>query len=71
MKKIYGSFIFFFYFIKYPVVIYLLVNYFYLGITNSLYIYFLGVISVILILKDFIFGGQMVGKISSINIILL
>ena len=55
MKKIYGSIIFFFYFIKYPVVIYLLVNYFYLGITNSLYIYFLGVISVILILKDFIF----------------
>ena len=55
MKKIYGSFIFFFYFIKYPVVIYLLVNYFYLGITNSLYIYFLGVISVILILKDLFF----------------
>ncbi len=55
MKKIYGSFIFFFYFIKYPVVIYLLTSYFYLEITNSLAMYVLGVISVVLILKDIFF----------------
>lgn len=55
MKKIYGSIIFFFYFIKYPVVIYLLFSYFYLEITNSYFMYVLGLISFILILKDFIF----------------
>ena len=52
MKKIYGSLIFFFYFIKYPVIIYLLVNYFYLELENSLIINILWVISIILILKD-------------------
>lgn len=55
MKKIYGSLIFFFYFIKYPVIIYLLVNYFYLELENSLIINILGVISIILILKDLLF----------------
>ena len=55
MKKIFGSFIFFFYFIKYPVVIYLLVSYFYLEITNSLVMYVLGAISIVLILKDIFF----------------
>ena len=55
MKKIYGSLIFFFYFIKYPVIIYLLINYFYLKLENSLIINILGLISLVLILKDLFF----------------
>jgi hypothetical protein len=55
MKKIYGSLIFFFYFIKYPVIIYLIVNYFYLELENSLIINILGLISIVLILKDLFF----------------
>ena len=55
MKKIYGSLIFFFYFIKYPVIIYLLLNYFYLKLENSLIINILGLISLVLILKDLFF----------------
>lgn len=55
MKKIYGSLIFFFYFIKYPVVIYMLVNYFYLELENSLIINILGLISLVLIFKDLFF----------------
>lgn len=55
MKKIYGSLIFFFYFIKYPIVIYLLVSYFYLEVQNSIFMNILGLISLILILKDLFF----------------
>lgn len=55
MKKFYGSLIFFFYFIKYPVVIYILVNYYYLDGESSLTLNVLGVISLILILKDLFF----------------
>ncbi len=55
MKKIYGTLIFFFYFIKYPVIIYLLLAYFYLEVQSSLIMNVLGFISLILILKDLFF----------------
>ncbi|PLY08550.1 MAG: hypothetical protein C0626_11880 [Arcobacter sp.] len=54
MNKIYGSFIFFFYFVKYPIVIYLTVSYFYLNFPQNIVMHILGVISIILILKDWI-----------------
>ncbi len=55
MKIIYGSFIFFFYFIKYPVVIFLPIAYFYLDYPNSIIMNILAGISVVLILKDWFF----------------
>ena len=54
MNKIYGTLIFFFYFVKYPIIIYLAIS-FYLDINNSIVMYLLGFISIILILKDLFF----------------
>lgn len=55
MKKIYGTLIFFFYFIKYPIVIYLLLAYFYLEVETSLIMNILGFVSLLLIVKDLFF----------------
>lgn len=54
MNKLYGSLIFFFYFFKYPIVIYVLYCY-YKDIEVPLVMDILGVISVLLILKDIIY----------------
>ena len=51
MNKLYGSLIFFFYFFKYPIVIYVLFCY-YKDIEVPLVMDILGVISILLILKD-------------------
>ncbi|PRM89780.1 hypothetical protein CJ671_05960 [Aliarcobacter cryaerophilus] len=51
MKKLYGSLIFFFYFFKYPIVIYILIC-LYQDISISIFIYILGFISLLLIIKD-------------------
>ncbi len=56
MNKVYGTLIFFFYFIKYPVVIFLPVGYFYLDYQNNIIMNALWVICVILILKDWFYG---------------
>ncbi len=58
MKIIYGSFIFFFYFIKYPTVIFLLVAYFYLDYPNNYIMNILGFISMLLIIKDWFFPHE-------------
>jgi hypothetical protein len=55
MKIIYGTLIFFFYFIKYPLVIFLPIMYFYLDFDNNLVLNILTFISVCLIIKDFFF----------------
>lgn len=54
MNKLYGTLIFFFYFVKYPIVIYLIIS-FYLDIENSIIMYLLGFLSIMLILKDLFF----------------
>jgi len=56
MNKLYGTLIFFFYFIKYPVVIFLPVGYFYLDYPNNIIMNVLWVICFILILKDWFYG---------------
>ncbi|MCT7497859.1 hypothetical protein [Aliarcobacter cryaerophilus] len=53
MNKLYGSLIFFFYFFKYPIVIYVLFCY-YKDIEVPLVMDILGVISLFLIIKDMI-----------------
>ncbi len=55
MNKVYGTFIFFFYFVKYPIAIFLPIAYFYLDYPNNLIMNILWVISMILILKDWFF----------------
>ena len=55
MNKLYGSLIFFFYFVKYPLVIFLPVFYFYLDAQNNWILNILWFISAILILKDWFF----------------
>ena len=55
MKKLYGSLIFFFYFTKYPIAIFLPIGYLYLGYKNNIVMNVLWVISVVLILKDWFF----------------
>ncbi len=45
----------FFYFIKYPVVIYMIVDYFYLHFPPNIFMIILSVISIILIVKDFLY----------------
>jgi hypothetical protein len=52
MKVLYGSLIFFFYFIKYPVAIFLPIGYFYLDFVDNPIMDMLWVISIILIIKD-------------------
>lgn len=55
MNKVYGTFIFFFYFVKYPITIFLPIAYFYLEYPNNLIMNILWGMSVILILKDWFF----------------
>jgi len=55
MNIIYGSLIFFFYFVKYPIVIFLPIAYFYLDYPNSIIMNILAGISLILIIKDWFF----------------
>ncbi|MCD4758627.1 MAG: hypothetical protein K8R39_10170 [Arcobacteraceae bacterium] len=55
MKKLYGSLIFFFYFVKYPIVIFLPVAYWVLDYPNSVVMDILFIISFILILKDIVY----------------
>lgn len=52
MKILYGSLIFFFYFTKYPIIIYVIVSYTYLDMPNNIIMNILAIISFILILKD-------------------
>ncbi len=52
MNTLYGALIMFFYFIKYPVIIYLGICYFYFDIPSNFIMNGLGVISIVLILKD-------------------
>lgn len=53
MNKLYGSLIFFFYFFKYPILIYLLICY-YKDIPTHIIMDILGVVSFLLIIKDLI-----------------
>ena len=55
MKTIYGTLIFFFYFVKYPIVIYLAITYLYLDFPNNYILNILGFISLSLIIKDWFF----------------
>jgi len=55
MNKVYGSFIFFFYFIKYPLVIGLPISYFYLDMQNNWILDILWFISSLLIINDWFF----------------
>ncbi|MCK5294748.1 MAG: hypothetical protein KAJ49_08855 [Arcobacteraceae bacterium] len=55
MKTIYGTFIFFFYFIKYPIVIFLPIAYLELGYSNNIVMNILAFISALLIIKDLFF----------------
>ncbi|WP_198305982.1 hypothetical protein [Arcobacter vandammei] len=54
MNKIYGSFIIFFYFLKYPILIYLAICY-YKGFEAGIVMNILGIISIILVFKDIFF----------------
>jgi hypothetical protein len=58
MKVIYGTLIFFFYFIKYPVVIFVPVSYFSLDYPNNSIMNVLWCISLILIFKDWFFPHE-------------
>ena len=52
MKKFYGSLIIFFYFLKYPILIYVAISHFYLKINIPIIMWILAVISLILVFKD-------------------
>jgi hypothetical protein len=58
MNAFYGALIMFFYFIKYPLIVYLGIHYFYLELESNFILDILGIISIILIVKDFIFPHQ-------------
>lgn len=58
MNKIYGALIFFFYFVKFPLVIFLPVFYFYLEGQNNWILNILFFISIILIFKDWFFPHE-------------
>ncbi len=58
MNKIYGSLIFFFYFVKYPLIIFLPVFYFYLGAQNNWVLNIFYFISACLIIKDWFFPNE-------------
>jgi len=58
MKTIYGTLIFFFYFIKYPIVIFLPIAYIELEYPNSMTMNILAFISVCLIIKDWFFPHE-------------
>ncbi|NQY19737.1 MAG: hypothetical protein HRT40_00275 [Campylobacteraceae bacterium] len=55
MNKLYGTMIFFFYFIKYPLVIFLPILYLYLDYPNDIILNILYFISFALIIKDIFF----------------
>lgn len=55
MKTLIGTFIFFFYFIKYPLVIFLAVAYGYFEYEQNWILNTLGFISILLIFKDWFF----------------
>ena len=55
MNKLYGSLIIFFYFIKYPVAIFLPIAYFALDYKNNIFLNILWIISIGLIIKDIFF----------------
>ena len=55
MAKLYGTLIFFFYFIKYPIVVYLPISYLYLDLVNNNIMNILAFISSLLIIKDWFF----------------
>lgn len=57
-NKLYGTLIFFFYFIKYPVAIFLPLAYFVLDYPNNFIMNILWIICVLLILKDLILKGK-------------
>ncbi|HIP13547.1 MAG TPA: hypothetical protein EYG97_01325 [Arcobacter sp.] len=58
MKIIYGTLIFFFYFIKYPTVIFLPIAYLYLDYPNNYPMDILAFISALLIIKDWFFPHE-------------
>jgi hypothetical protein len=58
MNVLYGALIMFFYFIKYPLVVYLGLHHFYLELEPNIILDILGIISIILIAKDFIYPHQ-------------
>jgi hypothetical protein len=58
MSVIYGTLIFFFYFVKYPIVIFLPIAYFQLGYSNNWMLNILAFISVCLIVKDWFFPHE-------------
>ncbi len=55
MKTLYGTLIFFFYFVKYPIAIGLPIGYFYLEYPNNWVMNILWIISILLIIKDWLF----------------
>lgn len=55
MNKLYGALIFFFYFIKYPLVILLPIGYLYLDYENNPILNILWLISFALIIKDLVY----------------
>lgn len=58
MKTIYGTLIFFFYFVKYPIVIFLPIAYLQLDYPNNNIMNILTFISVSLIVKDWFFPHE-------------
>ena len=58
VKKLYGTFIFFFYFIKYPIVIFLPIAYTYLEYSNNNIMNILAFISIVLIINDWFFPHE-------------
>jgi len=55
MKQLYGMLIIFFYFVKYPIVIYVPLSYYVLKFPSNWVMNVLWVVSVVLILKDIFF----------------
>jgi len=58
MKVIYGTLIFFFYFIKYPIVLFLPIAYMKLDYANNNIMNVLAFISICLIIKDWFFPHE-------------
>jgi len=58
VNTLYGTFIFFFYFVKYPIVIYLPISYLYLDFSNNNIMNILAFISSVLIINDWFFPHE-------------
>jgi hypothetical protein len=58
MKDLYGTLIIFFYFVKYPLVIFLPIAYMYLNYENNYIMNALWIVSVMLILKDWFYNKK-------------